>query len=974
MKRVSDLLVRIRGDGADLETELNKTVRNLDAVGRRFERVGRDLTLKFTAPIVAAGAVATKLASDFDSEMTKIVTLVGVAESQVNDWRRALLEMGPAVGKGPQELARALFVVTSAGQRGAEALQIVERAAKASAAGLGDTAEIARTVTAAMQAYGPEALSAERATDILVATVREGNLEASSLAGALGRVLGIAAQVGVSFDQVGAFIATFTRLGVGAEEAVVALRGVLTTMIAPSQGARDALASVGLSAEDLRVSIVEKGLARTLVDLVSAFRGNATALSAVIPNVRALSGVLGTAAAQGEEFLDVADSITNSTGVLDDAFERVEKTTAFTFAQLRANLEALAIAVGDALAPTINGLVRSLLPMLRTLQGMDEEFIRNTARALALAAALGPVILAVGTAARTAATLANTLLLARTAGVALGAALVPGGAVIVGLGLLVSLFVKAKTEALQAGLAVAQLRGEIFALSDAERQVRGVEVAVQLDQALRDMEEAKARLDALQAAVRISPTGTRISPAGTREAQQAFGETRDRVAALQQELDFLHEAQRRSAESAARLQEEQERASAQAKLMMEEMLGLGDATERASKKLRTPAEVMAELEERLRVAATLGRLSSAFDESSLAAAAYQSALQELAANGLDETDARVNQVLSGFEALRARTEGVSQVMAKLDEDLASARALGDVSESFDANTLSAAAMETALRSLLALPGMDPLAAEVREVADALADLRAEMILADQETRELNEAVALARGLIAATLTPAEEYVQKMQQLDLALQAGKISQEEWAIAAEEARRQMEAQETAAARLGSTWEDEFASAVVSATGRVSLSFRAMADDIARQVARVIARLLAMRAMMAVLAPFAGGGGVGGALFEAFARPFGGARAMGGPVQRGRTYLVGERGPELFTASSGGRIVPNHQLAGGGGASSPSAGSIAGEILSRLGPPPGSASPEVLANDRYYRRLFFEMVKAGQDRGIDLARRSG
>lgn len=36
-----------------------------------------------------------------------------------------------------------------------------------------------------------------------------------------------------------------------------------------------------------------------------------------------------------------------------------------------------------------------------------------------------------------------------------------------------------------------------------------------------------------------------------------------------------------------------------------------------------------------------------------------------------------------------------------------------------------------------------------------------------------------------------------------------------------------------------------------------------------------------------------------------------ATGGPVMRGKTYLVGEKGPELFTASNTGNIVPNNQL---------------------------------------------------------------
>lgn len=48
------------------------------------------------------------------------------------------------------------------------------------------------------------------------------------------------------------------------------------------------------------------------------------------------------------------------------------------------------------------------------------------------------------------------------------------------------------------------------------------------------------------------------------------------------------------------------------------------------------------------------------------------------------------------------------------------------------------------------------------------------------------------------------------------------------------------------------------------------------------------------------------------------FGGGRASGGAVSAGTTYLVGERGAELFTPSASGYIVPNNALqsTGGGG----------------------------------------------------------
>lgn len=45
------------------------------------------------------------------------------------------------------------------------------------------------------------------------------------------------------------------------------------------------------------------------------------------------------------------------------------------------------------------------------------------------------------------------------------------------------------------------------------------------------------------------------------------------------------------------------------------------------------------------------------------------------------------------------------------------------------------------------------------------------------------------------------------------------------------------------------------------------------------------------------------------------FGGFRAAGGPVSGGRSYVVGENGPELFTPGRSGGITPNHALGGSG-----------------------------------------------------------
>lgn len=61
---------------------------------------------------------------------------------------------------------------------------------------------------------------------------------------------------------------------------------------------------------------------------------------------------------------------------------------------------------------------------------------------------------------------------------------------------------------------------------------------------------------------------------------------------------------------------------------------------------------------------------------------------------------------------------------------------------------------------------------------------------------------------------------------------------------------------------------------------------------------------------------GDGLFGALLQGVGAflGFGGAKAGGGPVSGGTTYLVGERGPELFVPRTAGAIVPNGALSSG------------------------------------------------------------
>ena len=87
---------------------------------------------------------------------------------------------------------------------------------------------------------------------------------------------------------------------------------------------------------------------------------------------------------------------------------------------------------------------------------------------------------------------------------------------------------------------------------------------------------------------------------------------------------------------------------------------------------------------------------------------------------------------------------------------------------------------------------------------------------------------------------------------------------------------------------------------------LNFRKLANSIIRDMVRIAIQ-------QSITAPLSGWLG---SLFTPAAVPFQNrarGKAAGGFVGAGSSYLVGERGPELFTPTSSGNITPNHKLGG-------------------------------------------------------------
>lgn len=415
-RNIASTNISIGANLTGLKRGLKIARRSLRNFGASAKRLGSNITRNVSVPFAAAGTAGVKMATDLESSFAKIENLVGITGKALDNFKTSVKGVSAVTGQSQQALSEALFTVASAGLRGAEATEVLEASAKASAIGLGDTQQVAQALTGVLQAYSKEGLTAAQATDTLTAIVREGNLEAEALAPTLGRVVGVASQLGISFEEVGANIATFTRLGVPAEEAVVGLRGIMTSFLKPTKDAEKALATLGLTAGDLRTMVGQEGLQSTLSMLMESFKGNDEALASVFGNVRALSAVLGTAGAQGETYAQVLDNISNSTGIVDEGFKNVSQSSGFKFQQTLNSLRNAGIELGAALLPLVTKIAQFITKAINSFRDLSTETKTAILTLTAVVAAGGPIISAIGFIAT-----------------ALGALLTPTGLVVAGL-------------------------------------------------------------------------------------------------------------------------------------------------------------------------------------------------------------------------------------------------------------------------------------------------------------------------------------------------------------------------------------------------------------------------------------------------------------------------------------------------------------------------------------------------------------
>lgn len=369
---------------------------NLKKLGGQMQDVGQKMTLGVTLPIIGAGAAAVKLSNDFDSAFGQMVGLAGVPADEVERLKEAVLDLAGETAVAPQELAEGLYFAASAGLDAAQAMDAVTIAARASSAGMGSTQDVVGLAASAVASYGAANISSAEAVDILTASIREGRAEPAELAGSLGRVLPIAASLGVGLEEVGGTVAYLSNIFGDTDRTVTSVNDAFAKLAAPTDGARTALEAAGTSADELHRVIGADGLLAGLQLLRDhGFAGNSAAIRELMPDMQGAAALTALLNDESGTLADTMGAVADSTGALDQAYAAIDED-AKAMKQSWVDIQIALIQVGEIIGPIIADIASGaadLAGQFADLPGPVQKLILAVAALLAVA---GPLVMVTG--------------------------------------------------------------------------------------------------------------------------------------------------------------------------------------------------------------------------------------------------------------------------------------------------------------------------------------------------------------------------------------------------------------------------------------------------------------------------------------------------------------------------------------------------------------------------------------------------
>lgn len=438
---VFTLVGKIAIDGMNtVNQQLGGLQDKLKSAGQSMTNMGKQMSMKVTAPIVALGVASFKMAGDFDQAFRAVNVMLRATDEEAAEYKKQILEISDATGKSAIDITEAFYQIVSAGFRGADAIDILNTAVRGSVGGFADAQETTAALTKAMNIFQLEGVEgSSRAMDTFFGIVDTGLLTFEELANAFPRAASNAAGLGISIEETGATLGTLTKYLGTTEQAATATDAVLRTLISPSEALQDLYAKWEVSSGPEAIAQFG-GLTGVLEKLKEATGGEVTAIRELFNSDEAMKGILPLLTNAYQDYNAAVVTVTESQGKTNEAFEEAAEGPGFQWQQMMTRLKNASITLGDAVSKTLGPWLEKLMGNIKGLVEWFGNLSPGMQKAIiiigAIVAAIGPLLLIFGQMALGISALIGLL---PALGAAFTAMLGPVGLIIAGIAALIAI-------------------------------------------------------------------------------------------------------------------------------------------------------------------------------------------------------------------------------------------------------------------------------------------------------------------------------------------------------------------------------------------------------------------------------------------------------------------------------------------------------------------------------------------------------
>lgn len=371
---------------------------NMTKVGDKLTSVGTTLTKSVTVPIVGAGAAIVKLSADFESAMSKVSAISGATGSDLEALNAKAQEMGATTKFSATEAAEAFTYMAMAGWKTEAMLQGIDGIMNLAAADGLDLATTSDIVTDALTAFGLSASDSAHFADVLAKASSAANTNVSMLGESFKYVAPVAGALGYTAEDTAVALGLMANSGIKGSQSGTALRAALTRLIDPTKDVAKAMKAYDLSMTK------SDGTMRSLGDVMVMLRenmGNLTAAeqaqaAATLFGQEAMSGMLAIINASDEDFANLTEQINNADGAAKQMADTMLNNLSGQLTILKSSLEGLALQFGEIILPYVKRFTEWIQELTLKLQELSPEQKEQVVKWLAIAAAIGPVLVILG--------------------------------------------------------------------------------------------------------------------------------------------------------------------------------------------------------------------------------------------------------------------------------------------------------------------------------------------------------------------------------------------------------------------------------------------------------------------------------------------------------------------------------------------------------------------------------------------------